>query len=117
MRRVQRGEFRLSDAETKALRARYRDTWRTRWTRPEHLVTNGPFTLALRRVSDRVRLAKNAPLALRAIKEAAIRTSGLPLEEAFRIEHELSGPVVRSQDAREGPRAFMEKREPVFTGH
>jgi enoyl-CoA hydratase len=63
------------------------------------------------------RLAKNAPLALYAIKEAAIRTSGLPLEDAFRIEHELSGPVVRSQDAREGPRAFMEKREPVFTGH
>ena len=62
------------------------------------------------------RLAKNAPLALRAIKEAAIRTSGFPLEDAFRIEHELSGPVIRSQDAREGPRAFMEKREPVFTG-
>jgi enoyl-CoA hydratase len=37
-------------------------------------------------------------------------------EDAFRIEHELSAPVVRSQDAREGPRAFMEKREPVFTG-
>lgn len=62
------------------------------------------------------RLARNAPLALRAIKETAIRTSGLPLEEAFRIELELSWPVARSQDAREGPRAFMEKREPVFQG-
>jgi enoyl-CoA hydratase len=62
------------------------------------------------------RLVKNAPLALRAIKETVIRTSGLALEDAYRIEHELSGPVSRSKDAREGPRAFMEKREPVFTG-
>jgi enoyl-CoA hydratase len=62
------------------------------------------------------RLAKNAPLALRAIKEAVIRTSGLPLDEAYRIEHELSAIVTRSEDAREGPRAFMEKREPVFSG-
>lgn len=62
------------------------------------------------------RLAKNAPLALRAIKEAVIRTNGLPLEQAYEIEHEISARVMRSKDAREGPRAFMEKREPVFTG-
>jgi enoyl-CoA hydratase len=62
------------------------------------------------------RLAKNAPLALRKIKEAVIRTSGLPLEEAYEIEHECAAVVIRSKDAREGPRAFMEKREPVFTG-
>lgn len=62
------------------------------------------------------RLVKNAPLALQAIKEAVIRTSGVELEEAYRIEHELSGRVTRSADAREGPRAFMEKREPVWTG-
>jgi len=40
----------------------------------------------------------------------------LPLEEAHRIEYEISGRVMTSKDAREGPRAFMEKREPVFTG-
>ena len=62
------------------------------------------------------RLAKNAPLALRAIKEAVIRTSGLPLEEAYLIEHEISAAVMRSKDAREGPKAFIEKREPVFRG-
>ena len=62
------------------------------------------------------RLAKNGPLALRKIKEAVLRTSGLPLEEAFAIENECSAAVMRSRDAREGPRAFMEKREPVFTG-
>jgi enoyl-CoA hydratase len=62
------------------------------------------------------RLAKNAPLALRAIKEAVIRTSGLPLEEAYTIEHEISARVMLSKDAREGPKAFMEKREPIFKG-
>jgi enoyl-CoA hydratase len=62
------------------------------------------------------RLARNAPLALRAIKEAVIRTSGLALEEAYGIEHEISARVMRSKDAREGPKAFMEKREPVFKG-
>ena len=62
------------------------------------------------------RLARNAPLALKAIKETVIRTSGLELDDAYQVEHELSGPVSRSKDAREGPRAFMEKREPVFTG-
>lgn len=62
------------------------------------------------------RLAKNAPLAMHAIKETVIKTSGLPLEEAYIIEHQLSGKVTASKDAREGPRAFAEKREPVFTG-
>jgi enoyl-CoA hydratase/carnithine racemase len=45
-----------------------------------------------------------------------IRTSGRPLDEAYAIEHELSARVMRSRDAREGPKAFMEKREPVWTG-
>ena len=75
-----------------------------------------PERLMSRAMEFAERLARNAPLALRAIKEAAIRTSGLPLDEAYRIEHELSASVMRSKDAREGPRAFMEKREPLFEG-
>ncbi len=62
------------------------------------------------------RLKRNAPLAVAAVKEAALRTSGLPLEQAFAIEAEISGRVTSTEDAREGPRAFMEKREPVFRG-
>ena len=62
------------------------------------------------------RLAKNGPLALRKIKEAVLRTSGEPLARAYEIENECSAVVMASKDAREGPRAFMEKREPVFTG-
>ena len=75
-----------------------------------------PDRLMPRAMEFAERLAKNAPLALRAIKEVAIRTSGLPLDEAYRIEHELSATVMASEDAREGPRAFMEKREPRFEG-
>jgi enoyl-CoA hydratase len=62
------------------------------------------------------RLARNGPLALRKIKEAVLRTSGEPLARAYEIENECSAAVMASKDAREGPRAFMEKREPVFTG-
>ena len=61
-------------------------------------------------------LAANGPIALRKIKEAVIRTSGLPLNEAFKIETECAQEVMQSEDAKEGPRAFMEKREPKYTG-
>ena len=62
------------------------------------------------------RLKRNGPLAVAAVKEAVLRTSGVSLEEAYGIEAEISARVIRSQDAREGPRAFMEKREPVYVG-
>lgn len=62
------------------------------------------------------RVAENGPLAVRKIKEALLRTNGLPFAEAFVVESECARDVMRSQDAVEGPRAFMEKRKPVFTG-
>lgn len=61
-------------------------------------------------------MAENGPLAMRAAKEAMVRSSGVPLEDAFGIEDELIKTVLRSKDAREGSRAFMEKRRPEFTG-
>jgi enoyl-CoA hydratase len=62
------------------------------------------------------RLARNGPLALRAIKRTALETSGVALGEAFAIEARNSSPVMRSEDALEGPRAFAEKRPPVYRG-
>ena len=50
------------------------------------------------------------------IKEAVLRTNGLPLNEAHDIENQLSGEVMASSDAREGPRAFVEKRAPNWKG-
>ncbi len=61
-------------------------------------------------------IAENGPLAVRAIKQAVERCSGRPLEEAFKIENEIAREVMKSEDAKEGPRAFMEKRKPVYKG-
>ncbi len=62
------------------------------------------------------RLCENGPLAVRKIKEGVLRSSGLPMHEALAIEDEVSVAVMTSKDAREGPRAFKEKRKPNFTG-
>lgn len=57
-----------------------------------------------------------APLALQAIKRTVLDTHTLPWADAFRFEMEQAGAVMMTQDAREGPRAFREKREPEFKG-
>jgi enoyl-CoA hydratase len=62
------------------------------------------------------RMSTNGPLAMRAAKEAMIRSSGTPIRDAFGVEDELIKTVLRSDDAREGSRAFVEKRPPEFTG-
>lgn len=62
------------------------------------------------------KLAENGPLAVRKIKEGVLRSSGRSLEEALAIEDEVSSAVLGSKDAREGPRAFKEKRRPNFKG-
>ncbi len=62
------------------------------------------------------RMAKNAPMAMRKAKEALVRCAGVPFSEALRIESALAAEVLASDDAREGPRAFAEKRVPNFKG-
>ncbi len=61
-------------------------------------------------------IAKGAPVALMKSKEAMVRGSGRPLDEAFAIETQCTKDNAATADAKEGPRAFMEKRPPVFTG-
>ncbi len=62
------------------------------------------------------KLAANGPLAVSKIKEGVLRSSGKSLPEALAIEDEVSAVVMTSKDAREGPRAFKEKRKPRFSG-
>ncbi len=65
-------------------------------------------------IADRV--AANAPLALQAIKTTVHESHTLDWPGAFKIEMEQSAMVMSSKDAREGPRAFKEKRKPEFKG-
>jgi dehydration protein DpgD len=58
----------------------------------------------------------SAPLAVRAIKEAVLRSLDMPLDEAFTTTFSWEQRRRHSQDAIEGPRAFAEKRPPVWRG-
>lgn len=57
-----------------------------------------------------------APLAVRACLEAVTRGSRLPLDEALKLEAELFARLFSTDDVREGTRAFLEKRKPLFKG-
>ncbi|MBF6070318.1 crotonase/enoyl-CoA hydratase family protein [Nocardia farcinica] len=61
-------------------------------------------------------IAANGPLAVQAILRTIRETEGMHEEEAFKIDAELGTAVFKSADAKEGPRAFAEKRKPNFTG-
>jgi enoyl-CoA hydratase len=59
-------------------------------------------------------IAANGPVAVRAILRTIRETEGLPENEAFKIETPIGMAVFASEDAKEGPRAFAEKRKPSF---
>jgi enoyl-CoA hydratase/carnithine racemase len=61
-------------------------------------------------------LCENGPLALRAIKELAIRSQYLPIEYGLRMEQSFQEYLRTTEDSKEGPRAFAEKRKPVYKG-
>jgi enoyl-CoA hydratase len=61
-------------------------------------------------------MASLAPLAIRACLEAVTRGLELTLEEGLKLEAELFSSLFATEDMREGTRAFLEKRAPVFTG-
>jgi enoyl-CoA hydratase len=62
------------------------------------------------------RILENGPLAVRAVKESVVRGSGLPLTQAMELELKLAAQVFATDDAKEGPRAFLEKRKPNWKG-
>ena len=78
------------------------------------VVADGQALVEARKVAEQI--AANGPLAVQAIKRSVIETEGLPEKEALAKELEIGWPILSTEDAKEGPRAFMEKRKPEFKG-
>jgi enoyl-CoA hydratase len=77
-------------------------------TSPDELL---PAALAMAR-----RMAANAPLSLRFIKQAVDLGQQVGIDAGLEYERFAAAIVVSSEDRKEGMRAFLEKRAPVFTG-
>lgn len=85
-----------------------------RWGLVTHVVPTGQSLAKALEIAGVV--ASNGPLSVAATKASAIETGWLPEDEARPIEGRYAAMVTRSEDAKEGMRAFAEKRPPRFTG-
>ncbi|MFC4001218.1 crotonase/enoyl-CoA hydratase family protein [Prauserella oleivorans] len=79
-----------------------------------HLTKPGEALDGALRLAERI--TANAPLAVQATKQIIVSSADWSADEAFAEQAKIMGPVFESADAREGARAFAEKREPVWRG-
>ncbi len=79
-----------------------------------HVVPDGTALDKAREIADLI--SSNGPLAVQAILRTIRATEGMHETEAFKLDAEVGAPVFSSEDAKEGPRAFAEKRRPAFVG-
>ena len=75
---------------------------------------NGEALAEARKIAEVI--AGNGPLAVQAMKRSVRETEGLPETEALAKELEIGWPILSTEDAKEGPMAFMQKRKPNFKG-
>jgi enoyl-CoA hydratase/carnithine racemase len=61
-------------------------------------------------------MAAQAPVAVRSAKAAIQRGAELSLDDGIRLEQDLAAFLYTTEDAKEGPRAFLEKRAPAWRG-
>jgi enoyl-CoA hydratase len=85
-----------------------------RWGLVTHVVPRGEGLAKAKEIAATI--AACGPLSVAATKASAIETGWLPEEEAQPIEGRYAARVTRSNDAKEGMKAFSEKRPPVFNG-
>jgi enoyl-CoA hydratase len=77
-----------------------------------HVVPDGQALAKALEIADMI--AANGPVAVRAILRTIRETEGMAENDAFTVEARIGMAVFRSEDAKEGPRAFAEKRRPEF---
>jgi enoyl-CoA hydratase/carnithine racemase len=77
------------------------------------VVPTGEVLEAAVRLAERI--ARNGPLAIRATKQL-VRTAATDADKAWELHAEWQPRVFGSEDAKEGALAFVEKRDPVWTG-
>ncbi|RJL30394.1 crotonase/enoyl-CoA hydratase family protein [Bailinhaonella thermotolerans] len=78
------------------------------------VVPDGQALAVAREIADEI--ASCGPLAVRAILRTYRETLCLPEEEALKVSDAIGWPVIGSADAKEGSRAFKEKRPAVYEG-
>jgi enoyl-CoA hydratase len=79
-----------------------------------HVVPDGQALEAALEIAAAI--AANGPVAVRAILRVIRETEGMAENEAFTLEAKVGMAVFASEDAKEGPRAFAEKRRPQYRG-
>ena len=80
-----------------------------------HVVPDDELRPFVQRLASRI--ARNAPLSVRAAKQTVRLIAEHPLTQAYELAEQLWEPVYRSRDAQEGPAAFRDKRRPIWEGH
>jgi enoyl-CoA hydratase len=78
------------------------------------VVPDGQALKEAKQIAEKI--SSNGPLAVQAVLRSLKETEGLPEAEALKIELEIGLPIFLTHDAKEGPKAFAEKRKPNFEG-
>jgi enoyl-CoA hydratase len=61
-------------------------------------------------------ISANGPLAVQAVLRTIRDSEGLHEDDCWKADAQVGAAVFASEDAKEGPKAFMEKRKPEFRG-